>query len=108
MKLFNNLNVNGKFTQNSLQSFLKELEDYLENKNSTYFSIDRIENDFAILENRNTCKTFNVPMSMLPKNFSKTSILKFENGKYVIDKNKTEFEKNNINHKVKKIYNKKL
>jgi len=65
------------------------------------FSIDRFEDNFAVCENQKTGELINVPITELPKNCTRGSILKFENGKYILDLNSTHKEQ----EKIKKIVN---
>lgn len=69
------------------------------------YSIDRWEEDVAILENRKTGKIIQVDKSKLPKNSKEGDILKKVNGKYSLDKKRTEEETNRIKNKMDDLWN---
>ena len=104
MKLLDS-KLNNCFTKNlSISTFLKELENYIENKCTIYYSIDRFEGSFAICENRKTLEMVNITISSLPKNIDKTSILKYKNGNFSIDAIQTIAVKKNIKTKASTLY----
>ena len=47
--------------------------------------VDRIEGRFAVCESENQ-QSFNIPLTDLPEDIREGSILKYENGVYLIDK----------------------
>ena len=100
------LNSNELFKPSSVINFIKELEDFLENDKSIYYSIDRFEGNFAICENRKTLKMESIPISRLPKNITKNSILKYVNNNFFVDELQTSIAKENIHYKSKKVYKK--
>ena len=107
MNLFNETKFN--FLDNksqifSIENFIKDLENFLEKPKTIYYSIDRFEGDFAVCENRESLEMVKIPLSKLPKNTTKSSILKFESNKYSIDTTKTICIKNRINYKSSKVY----
>ena len=107
MNLFNQTKFNcfdNKTEVFSAQNFIKELELFLEKPKSISYSIDRFEGAFAVCENRESLEMVNIPLSKLPKNINKSTILKFENNKYYIDTVKTICIKNQINYKSSKVY----
>lgn len=53
------------------------------------FTIDRLEEKIAVLENRKTGKITNISKENLPHNIKTGDILKKINGKYFIDEQKT-------------------
>lgn len=69
------------------------------------YSIDRWEEDVAILENRETGKIIQVDKSKLPENSKEGDILKKVNGKYSLDKKRTEEETNRIKNKMDDLWN---
>lgn len=104
MKLLDS-KLNNYFTKNSsIGTFLKELEDYIESTGTVYYSIDRFEDSFAVCENRKTLKMVNIPISSLPKNIDKTSILKCKDGIFSIDTTKAINVRKNIKNKVSTLY----
>ena len=66
--------------------------------------IDRYEGNFAICENRKTGKIKQIPKEHIQQGLKEGSIIKFENGKYVQDKEKQEAIEKNIKEKMNKIW----
>ena len=56
----------------------------------TLFTLDRYESNYAVCENRTTGKMFDIPRLMVDPYARDGDILKLENGKYRIDYNETE------------------
>ena len=86
--------------KNSSDIFSQELKNHIE-KTKINFSIDRFEENFAVCENMQTGEIINIPKELLPNNCKEGSILKFENGNYILDIEKTNLEQ----EKIKKIVN---
>lgn len=97
-------NKNNNNTINS--SFSNELNEYI-NKTSATFSIDRFEGKFAICENKQTGEYINIPISDLPENVKEGSILKLENGKYILEEFQTSKQQEEIKNMVNNLFNKK-
>ena len=57
--------------------------------NNTW-SIDRIEENIAILENRTTLELKEVDITLLPNNIKEGSILEFKNDTYTLELSKEE------------------
>ena len=49
------------------------------------YIVDKIENDIAVLENKDTREIINVDISYLPSLIKEGSILKYDGSKYYID-----------------------
>lgn len=49
------------------------------------YIVDKIENDIAVLENKDTREIINVNISCLPSLIKEGSILKYDGSKYYID-----------------------
>lgn len=96
------LNNNNK-KNNNLETFSFELNNYIKKTEST-FSIDRFENSFAICENRDTGEMINIRRDELPNNIKEGSILKFQNGKYILDLEGTKKEQNEIKNLVDNLF----
>lgn len=47
------------------------------------FTVDRIENNIAVLENRDTLEMINVNTSLLPSDIYEGCILLYDNNKYI-------------------------
>lgn len=70
------------------------------------YSIDRIENDVAVLESLESREIINVNITLLPQNVKEGSIIVYENNKYTKDeetelKRKTELQ-SRFNNLIKK------
>jgi hypothetical protein len=83
------------FSSNFINSFIKQLSDYLRNKliiENGLYQVDRFEGDFevfAVCQNLQTQKMCNIPKSELPQETLECFVLKAENGLYSIDYNET-------------------
>lgn len=71
------------------------------------FSVDRFENEVAVCENKETGEILNIPISALPRNVQKGSIIIFHNGKYVLDIESTKNEHNEIKTLVNDLFKRK-
>lgn len=69
------------------------------------FSIDRFEEDIAVLENRENGKKINIERNKLPNNIKEGDILKCINGKYSLDKERTQEETNRLRSKMNDLWN---
>lgn len=69
------------------------------------FSIDRFEEDMVILENRENGNRINVERNKLPSNLKEGDILKCINGKYSLDKERTQEETNRLRNKMNDLWN---
>lgn len=86
-------------------SFSQKLEHHLK-LNTLIFSIDRFENEFAICENMQTGEMVNIEKSLLPQEAKEGSIIKYENGNYVLDFEKTVKRQENIKNIVNNLFKK--
>lgn len=68
------------------------------------FTVDRFEENIAVLENRKTGKMTNIPKENLPKETKTGDILKKINGKYFIDNTKTEEVEKRIENKMNNLW----
>lgn len=98
LDFFNNLN---RKIDDSISNFTKELDNFLKNNNLSFtdgdcFTVDRFENDFAILEDRKTRKLINIAINQLPSNIKEGDILYYKNGQFLLDNNKTNKLQNDI------------
>lgn len=69
------------------------------------FSVDRFEEDTAILENRESGNRINVARNKLPNDIKEGDILKCINGKYFLDEEITRDERNRIQEKMNDLWN---
>lgn len=100
------LEINNQNTNKNSNDFSSELNNYIKKTNSI-FSIDRFEGDFAVCENRETGEFVNIPKSELPEDCKTGSILKFENGKYILDLEETKKEQEIVKNMVSSLFKKK-
>lgn len=103
--ILNSIDLNLKKSVNSynnsiIDNFIDELKKYLAVSDSmekwskvpenTLFTLDRYESDYAVCENRSTGEMFDIPRLMVDPYARDGDILKLENGKYRIDYNENE------------------
>lgn len=69
------------------------------------FTIDRFEEDIAILENRKTQEIINLKKEELPEGVKTGDILKKINGKFLADKAETKKVENRIEQKMNHLWN---
>ena len=60
------------------------------------YSIDRIENDIAVLENIDTNELIEVEISLLPENVKETNIVVYEDDEYKLDQHTEETRKKDL------------
>ena len=68
------------------------------------YTIDRFEENMAVLEDRKTGKMKNIEKEKIPENTKEGDIIKCINGKYFLDKEKTEKVENEIEEKYKNLW----
>ena len=68
------------------------------------FTVDRIEEGIAVLENRKTLKIENVEKEKLPKDIKEGDILNKINGKYFINETRTKEATERIQEKMNKLW----
>lgn len=69
------------------------------------YSVDRFEDDIAVLEDRKTGKIKNIAQKDLPDNVEEGTILKCINGKFVIDEELTRNERDKIKEQMDNLWN---
>lgn len=92
-------NINS-YNNSIVDNFVDELKKHLAVADSmeklstvpedTLFTLDRYESDYAVCENRTTGEMFDIPRLMVDPYARDGDILKLENGKYRIDYNENE------------------
>jgi hypothetical protein len=60
------------------------------------YSVDRIENNIAILENLDTKELIEVEVTILPQNIKESNILIYENNQYLLDKDTEQQRKKDL------------
>ena len=100
--LFNNLNQNisSNNSNNFIESFINELKTYLEQSFNPMYTLDRFEGNFAVLEDRNSKKMLDIPISNIPSNAKEGDILKLSNGSYIVDHEETKIVSDRIKQKM--------
>lgn len=88
------------YNNSIIDNFIDELKKYLAVSDSmeklskvpenTLFTLDRYESDYTVCENRSTGEMFDIPRLMVDPYARDGDILKLENGKYRIDYNENE------------------
>lgn len=68
------------------------------------FSVDRVEEDKIVLENRKNGEIINVEKSKISQCVKEGDILKFINGRYILDKSRTEDETTRIKNKMNNLW----
>ncbi len=69
------------------------------------WTIDRIEKNLAILENRKTLKMIEVPTSILPNDIHEGSILKYEKNQYTILEEEEKKKRKEIEERFQRLRN---
>ena len=67
------------------------------------YTVDRFENEFAILENRNTRKTVNISIFKLPNNLKEGDILTVSNGNFILNNEETQSLQKDIQSRFDKL-----
>ena len=103
------LDYRGNPIQNSqldIISFIKELEERLKiMEEKDIYVIDRFEEDFALCENRATKEIINIKKEKLPKGAKEGSILKYTDGKYILDSAKQKEIEEKTKNKMNNLWN---
>lgn len=69
------------------------------------FSIDRIEENIIVLENRENGEIINIEKNKLPFKVQEGDILKYINGRYILDEEKTRSETKDIKSLMDDLWN---
>ncbi len=101
-----NLDISNTEKNINNSEFSKELNNYLELENKL-FSIDRFEGEFAVCENKETGEMINIKKSLLPENIKEGSIIKFENGYFILEPEITSKKQDEIKSMVDNLFKKK-
>ena len=70
------------------------------------YIVDKIENDIAVLENKDTKEIINVNISCLPSLIKEGSILKYDGSKYYIDNELERKRRQDLLERFKRLKNK--
>lgn len=110
LNFFENLNnaINQeKRSQNIIKPITDDVELDLAQKLDALqeFSVDRIEENIIILENRENGEIINIEKSKLPFKVQEGDILKYINGRYILDEEKTRSETEDIKNLMDDLWN---
>ena len=98
-------NVSKENSRFQVDEFIKEIIGRLK-KMEEELVIDRFEGNIAICENRKTGEIKEILKEELEEELKEGNIIKYENGKYVLDKEKQEEIEKRIKEKMDDIWNK--
>ena len=70
------------------------------------YIVDRIEDNIAVLENKETNEIINIDISLLPTNLKEGNVLRYENNTYILDNDKEEKRRQLLLEKFNKLKNK--
>ena len=107
------LNNNNK-NYHSNDDFLNEIRNFLNKYNvqnnnelTTYYSIDRFINNFAVCENKTTGEFINIPKKLIDSSAKAGDIIYRKNNKFIIDINQTRKEQEEIKSLVTSLFKRK-
>ena len=69
------------------------------------FTVEKIEDNIVVLEDRNKNTFFNIEKNNLPNNIKEGDILDLEEGKYIINEYSTKKNKEDIRNKFNSLMN---
>lgn len=101
----NNLTESEKMTLNNDKISQDEIELAQKLDAIEVFTVDRIEDDIVVLENRTTQEILNISISEMPNEIKTGDILKKVNGKYFIDEEETKSVEKRIHDKMNDLWN---
>ena len=70
------------------------------------YIVDRIEDNIAVLENKETNEIINIDISILPTNLKEGNVLRYENNTYILDNDEEEKRRQLLLEKFNKLKNK--
>lgn len=91
-------------TQSEISRFINLLSERIMQMEEIYV-IDRLEGDYAVCENRDTGEIINIEKSLLPEDIKEGTVLKYENGNYIIDMETEEQIEKRVAQKMKNLWN---
>lgn len=86
-----------------IQEFINRIENKI-NSADIILVVDRFEEEYAVCENRETGEILKIERYKLPNDANEGSVLKYENGQYIIDKNIQEEIAKRIKEKMKNLW----
>lgn len=101
----NNISESEKITVNNDKISQDEIELAQKLGAIETFTVDRIEDDIVVLENRTTQEMINININELPNDIKTGDILKKVNGKYFVDEEETKSIEKRIEDKMNDLWN---
>lgn len=101
----NNISESEKITVNNDKISQDEIELAQKLDAIETFTVDRIEDDIVVLENRTTQEMINISIRELPNDIKTGDILKKVNGKYFVDEEETKTVEKRIEDKMNDLWN---
>lgn len=101
----NNISETEKVTVNNDEISQDEIELAQKLGAIETFTVDRIEDDIVVLENRTTQEIINSSLNELPNDIKTGDILKKVNGKYFVDEEETKNVERRIEDKMNDLWN---
>lgn len=101
----NNISETEKVTVNNDEISQDEIELAQKLGAIETFTVDRIEDDIVVLENRTTQEIINSSLNELPNDIKTGDILKKVNGKYFVDEDETKSVEKRIEDKMNDLWN---
>ena len=98
-------NINPKISKNNSNISQEEVELAQKLDAIEEFSIDRLEENEVVLENRKDGSKINLDKEKLPKEIKEGDIVKKINGKYILDISRTISERERIKNKMDDLWN---
>lgn len=90
----------------NVKNLLNSISNSISEKNSSYYAVDRFENNFAICEDISNGKILNIEKIKLPNNTKESDIIYYRKGAYHIDIEKTIHRKEEIFNLINNLYKK--
>lgn len=85
----------------NVSSFIKQLEERLKKmEKERELVVDRFEENYAVCEDRNTKEIVNIELNKLPSGILEGTVIKYENGKYIVDTKSQEEISDRIKNKM--------
>ena len=97
-------NISREISKFNVDGFIKEIIGRLK-KMEEELVIDRFEENVVICENRNTGEIKEIRKEELAEGLKEGNIIKFENGKYILDEEKQEEIEKRIKDKMNDLWN---
>ena len=112
MHLSLNTERNKSYNFKNTDDFIKDLKTFINNfnnnplNNNIYYSIDRFTENFAICENKESSEIINIPKILIDKNAKPGDIIKLKNNRFIVDKEKTNIEQEEVKNLVNSLFKK--